>query len=234
MPRTPRGVVGGVVYHVLNRANARLTIFEREEDYEAFERVLQEGCQRIAMRILAWCLMPNHWHLVLWPRGADDMSEFMHWVGVTHTQRWHTAHASVGTGHIYQGRYKSFPVQTDQYYLTLCRYVERNALRAGLVKRAQDWRWGSLWRRVCGSAEQQMLLTAGPTPLPANWVSLVNHPQPDEQLRVIRQCVVRGRPFGQVPWVERTARRLHIESTLRPRGRPRKDAATNQPSGKCT
>ena len=127
-----------MVFHVLNRANARATIFEKPEDYAAFERVLREAVDRVEMRVLAYCLMPNHWHLVLWPRRDGDLSKFMGWLTLTHTQRWHAHHRTVGTGHLYQGRYKSFPVQDDEHFLTVCRYVERNGLRANLAPRADE------------------------------------------------------------------------------------------------
>ncbi len=229
MPRTPRAAVGGMVYHVLNRANARLRIFEGPGDYAAFEQVLDEAHGRVAMRTVAWCILPNHWHLLLWPRDDDDLAEFMHWLTLTHTHRWHSARRSIGTGHIYQGRYKSFPVQSDEHYLAVCRYVERNALRANLAGRAQDWRWGSLWRRTCGNAEEKALLSDGPVDLPSEWLRLVNQPQSDEELAALRRSAARGRPYGQPAWVQRTALGLGLLSTLRPRGRPRR-----QGTGKCT
>lgn len=232
MPRTPRAAVGGMVYHVLNRANARLSIFEKPDDYEAFETVLAQAHRQVPMRTLAWCVLPNHWHLLLWPRRDEDLPEFMHWLTLTHTHRWHSVRQSIGTGHIYQGRYKSFAVQSDEHYLTACRYVERNALRANLAGRAQDWRWGSLWRRVCGDPLQRELLSEGPVDLPADWVRLVNQPQNDQELAALRQSIARGRPYGQAVWVQRTARRLGLLSTLRPRGRPVKKR--RQAKGKCT
>jgi REP element-mobilizing transposase RayT len=131
---------------VLNRANARLPLFQKDGDYAAFEQVLTEARQLYDVPVLAYCLMPNHWHLVLWPRADRDLSRFVGWLTLTHTQRWHAHYHTVGCGHAYQGRFKSFPVQEDDYFLTVCRYVERNALRAGLVPRAEAWRWGSLWR----------------------------------------------------------------------------------------
>src|SRR3954454_23046547 len=148
MSRPPRASEGGLVYHALNRGNVRLLIFEDDEDYAAFERTLGEAVTRYDMRLLAYCLMPNHFHLVVWPRLDGDLTRFMRWLTMTHTQRWHAHRHSAGSGHLYQGRFKSFPVQHDGHLLTVCRYVERNALRAGLVERAQLWRWGSLWRRA--------------------------------------------------------------------------------------
>src|SRR5580700_182214 len=146
MGRPLRAVQGGLVDHTLNRANARLAIFADEGDFAAFERALAEAVTRYDMRLLAYCVMPNHFHLVVWPRGDGDLSHFMQWLTLTHTQRWHAHHHTAGCGHLYQGRFKSFPVQSDEHFLTVCRYVERNALRAGLAAPAESWRWGSLWR----------------------------------------------------------------------------------------
>src|SRR5436189_3540964 len=133
MARNPRIAPGGFVYHVLNRSVARLPLFETDDDYRAFLRVLAEAQTRHPTRLLGYCLMPNHWHLVLWPRADGDLSRFMHWLTMTHTQRWRHHRRLVGLGPLYQGRFKSFPVQTDAHLLVLLRYVERNPLRANLV-----------------------------------------------------------------------------------------------------
>src|SRR5580698_6912385 len=119
MPRPRRAAEGGLVYHALNRANARMTIFESDDDYAAFERVLAQAVAKYDMRLLAYCLMPNHFHLLLWPREDADLSQFMRWLTLTHTQRWHAHHQTVGSGHLYQGRFKSFPVQSDDHYFTV-------------------------------------------------------------------------------------------------------------------
>jgi REP-associated tyrosine transposase len=218
--RPRRLAKGGLIYHVLNRANGRLPIFEKDEDYRAFERVLVEVCDHIRMRLLAYCLMPNHWHLVLWPRVDGDLSTFMRLLTLTHTQRWHAHRRSTGSGHLYQGRFKAFLVQSDPHLLTVCRYVERNALRAKLVKRAENWRWGSLWRHAYGDAKVRALLSDWPIPRPRNWVSRANRLESETELRALRRSVNRGSPFGSSRWVERTVKRLGLESTLRPRGRP--------------
>jgi putative transposase len=208
---------------MLNRGNGRLTIFRKDADYQAFERILAEALEHVAgMRLLAYCLMPNHWHLVVWPRHDGELSDFGHWLTLTHTQRWHAHYHNVGGGHLYQGRFKSFPVQEDEHLLTLLRYVERNALRAGLVKQAEDWQWNSLWRRQTGAAEKQRWLSSWPVPCPRNWLSFVNAAHTEKELERLRQSVHRGQPYGEDVWTERTAKRLNLESTLRPRGRPRK------------
>ena len=218
MPRRPRFSTGGYVFHALNRGVGRSTIFFHDSDYDAFERVLQEAQREIPMRILSYALMPNHWHLVLWPEGDEDLSAFMHWLTLTHTQRWHKAHESVGTGPIYQGRFKSFPVETDDHFFTVCRYVERNPLRANLVTRAESWRWTSLWQ--LHNARCDVSLAAWPAARPSRWIEYVNSVETEAELHALRNSVSRGAPFGNTNWRRETARRLGIESTLRLRGRP--------------
>ena len=209
------------MYHVLNRANARMTIFQGDADYEAFDKVLAQAVERMETRLVAYCLMPNHWHLLLWPRHDGELSEVLRWITVTHTQRWHAHHRTAGTGPVYQGRFKSFPVQTDEHFLTVARYVERNALRARLVTRAEDWQWSSLWRRNHEDATLLAWLSAWPVEQPRDWVARVNRPQTASELEALRVSVQRGRPFGEEAWVKRVARRFGMESSLRPRGRPK-------------
>jgi putative transposase len=224
MPRRARSIVGGYIYHILNRANARSTIFKKQADYEAFERVLAEAHERVPLRILAYTIMPNHWHMVVWPRQGQhgQVSEFFRWLTLTHTQRWHSHYHTAGTGHLYQGRFKSFPVESDEHFLTMARYVERNALRANLVERAQDWRWSSLWRHLSGDKELTKLLSDWPIERPRHWLKHVNQPLTEGELTAIRQCLQRGAPFGDEEWTRKTIKRLGLESTVRPRGRPKK------------
>src|SRR5262245_60182922 len=172
MGRALRAASGDFVYHVLNRANGRMTLFQEGGDYGAFERVLAQACNRVSMRLLAYCVMPNHWHLVLWPRQDGDLSRFMNWLTLTHTQRWHQHRHSVGEGHVYQGRFKSFPVETNEYLLAVCRYVERNPVRAELVKYAEQWRWSSAAHS--GRPQQSVPLSEWPIERPRDWQQVVN------------------------------------------------------------
>jgi putative transposase len=205
---------------VLNRANSRRKIFEGAGDYLAFERILAEVRLRVPMRILAWCLMPNHWHLVLWPTEDGHLSNYMRLVTLTHTQRWHARRRSAGTGHLYQGRFKSFAVQDSAHFLTVCRYVEANALRAGLVRRAEDWRWGSLSSRCKGSAGRLECTEPWPVPRPRDWLEFVNETPPASEMAALRTSAQRGAPLGDVEWVTGMAARLALECSLRKRGRP--------------
>ena len=222
MPRSARVAPGGMVFHVLNRGVGRMRLFEKEQDFEAFERVVEETLQKRAMRICAYCLMPNHWHFVLWPEEDGQLGRFMQRLTITHVRRWQEHRGRVGLGHLYQSRYKSFPVQTDESFYQVVRYVERNAMRAGLVRRAEQWRWSSLWRRLHGTAEEKALLHPWPLPHPRHWSRLVHAPQTEAELEAIRRAVRRGQPYGSTHWVRRTAKRLGLESTLRAPHRPRK------------
>lgn len=222
MPRPTRDAPGGLVYHVLNRANGRHKIFQGAGDYRAFERALAEAQERVPMRILAWCLMPNHWHLLLWPEGDQDLSNYMRLVTLTHTQRWHAFRHSAGTGHLYQGRFKSFVVQNDSHFLAACRYVEANALRANLVPRAETWPWCSLSLESQRASGERPRRHEWPVERPQDWTEYVNEVPNPADLDVLRRSAQRGTPFGEASWTEQMARRLNLQSTLRPRGRPQK------------
>jgi len=204
-----------------------MRIFDKPEDYEAFERILADAVRRVKMRLLSYCVMPNHWHLVVWPREDGDLSAFVGWLTLTHTQRWHAHRHSVGSGHVYQGRFKSFLVESDEYLWTVCRYVERNALRAALCARAEEWRWSSLWRREFGDAECRAVLSKWPLAVPKNWASRVNRADSPSELEALRRCVNRGQPFGSENWVERMTKRFGLDLAFRPRGRPRHEADNN-------
>jgi putative transposase len=204
MGRPKRAADGGLVYHVLNRSNAKMPIFKSEADYEAFERVLEEAVERSETRLLAYCVLRTHWHLVVWPREDGELSRFTGWLTLTHTQRWHAHRHSTGTGHVYQGRFKSFPVQEDEHFYAVCRYVERNALRANLVTRAEDWRWNSLYRWKYGTAKEKSLLSAWPLPRRPAWLDHVNAPQTEAELGAIRRSFSEVVPMvtrcGPIRW----------------------------------
>jgi putative transposase len=223
---------------VLNRGNARSEVFHDADDYAAFVELMVAACERVAMRIVSWCLMPNHFHLVVWPRADGDLARWMQWLMTSHVRRYHRRYGT--SGHVWQGRFKSFPIQrrrpgaperasgvieTADPVWTAVRYVERNPLRANLVRRAENWRWSSL--HVLGSrpgAAKLAVVLTEPTPRPRGWVKLVNQAQSEEELAAMRRSVTRGTPLGGEAWVRRIAAQLGLESTLRPRGRPRKDA----------
>ena len=222
MPRRVRVPTAGIVYHVLNRGVKGMALFSTSGDYGAFEQLLLDAKQRASVKLFAYCLMSTHWHLILSPERHGELSRFMHWLTFTHARRWNAFHQAVGTGAVYQSRFKALPVQADVHYLTVCRYVERNPLRANLVSDATAWRWSSLWRRAhfCDHG----MLDEWPIVRPDDWERHVNAPHNDQELAAIRESVVRCAPIGDSVWREQIAHVLRIEGTLRPRGRPRKVA----------
>ena len=221
MPRRPRLCPKGTCFHVINRAVARLTLFEKQEDYEAFERVLELAHQRVALPIYAYCVMPNHWHFVVRPQTDTQVTEFFRWMTHTHTMRWHAHYHTEGSGHLYQGRFKTFPIEEGEHLLAVLRYVERNALQANLVERVEDWKYGSLWRTLNGNKKEQSVLTAWPILRPRTWRAMVNRPQNERELKAIRKCVKKGSPYGSDRFVTQASVRLKLKHTLRNRGRPK-------------
>jgi putative transposase len=219
MPRTARAAVGGICYHVINRGNARREVFLKEGDYEAFLKAMGHACVEIDMPVLAYCLLPNHFHLVLWPTEDGDLGRWMHWLLNAHVRRYHQHYQT--SGHIWQGRYRAFPIEDDDHLLTVLRYVERNPVRAKLARQAERWPWGSA-RYAAETEGRPAYLSEGPVPRPRQWLQWVNQALTPAELELLRRSVNRGTPYGSPAWCERTARRLGLESTLRPRGRPRK------------
>ena len=217
MPRTARASVGGMWYHALNRGNGRGAVFHKPGDYDAFVDAMIDACTRVPLDLLGYCLMPNHFHLVIRPDRDGDLGRWMQWLLTAHARRYHRHYGT--TGHVWQGRFQAFPVQDDDHLVTVLRYVERNALRAELVSRAEQWKWSSLPRWQHGDS----LLWRGELPVrDKRWLERVNEPLSAADLQRLRHSVSRGRPYGGESWTRETAIRLGLESCLRPRGRPRK------------
>jgi putative transposase len=218
MPRPLRLIFADQCYHILNRANRRAEVFHEAADYSAFIVLMQRAQQRVELPILAACLMPNHVHLVVRPSGHGDIARWTQWLFTTHVRHYHEKYGT--TGRLWQGRYKSFLIQDDHYLFTVLRYVERNAQRAKLVSRAEDWRWGSLNWRTARVAPVE--LWPPPFELPTYWRDLVNQPHTAAEIEAIRTSVNRQRPFGDPDWVARNARESGLAQSLIDVGRPRK------------
>ena len=225
MPRIARTSAGGVCYHIINRGNGRRDVFHNDADYEAFLKALAHACVEIPMPVYGYCLMPNHFHLVVRPTNDGDLSKWMHWLLNTHVRRYHQHYH--GSGHIWQGRFKSFPIAEDNYLLTVLRYIERNPVRANLCKRAEQWLWSSA--RLWSDAARPIYLTVPPVRRPRDWLSWVNSPVTPAELEALRRSVNRGTPFGDETWIEKTAKQLSLQATLRPRGRPKKVEDSSKP-----
>ena len=214
MPRTARASAGGICYHVLNRGNGRMRVYHTDRDYQAFIKMMKQACNRLPMRIPAFCLMPNHFHLVLWPYEDGDLSNWMQWLLTTHVRRYHRMYGT--SGHVWQGRFKAFPIQQDEHLFVVMRYVERNVLSAQLVTSAEDWHWSSM------QATTNTKPGDGPIERPANWSKFVNDEPGTDEINALQNCIQRGAPYGDEHWVNDTASRLDLQSSTRPRGRPRK------------
>lgn len=237
MPRVARHAPGGFICHVLNRAAGRTTLFRHADDYLAFLRVFRHVRDELDMPVLGFCLMPNHWHLVLRPRRDGDLARFMQKLTITHVRRWVEHRQRVGCGSVYQGRYKSFPTQDDHHFLTVMRYVERNPLRAKLVRKAGNWRWSSLGQpatpartasanstRSPGDDHPEwptIPLASWPVARPDDWPEVVNTPQTKSEAEAVARSIRHSRPLGDAGWTARTERRFGL-GPLRPRGRPPK------------
>lgn len=218
MPRTARASVGGLCYHVINRGNGRARVFHSKADYADFLGLMRRASSRVPMRVIAYCLMPNHFHFVVWPHGDGDLSRWMHWLLTTHVRRYHQFRGT--SGRVWQGRFKAFPIQQDRHLLIVMRYVERNPVRANLVGSATDWNWSSLARRKSRAARE--LISEGPLQRPPNWSNMVDTPHTEPEIEALRRCSAKSAPFGADTWVKDTAEQLGLQSSLRGPGRQRR------------
>lgn len=198
MPRRPRIGTAGQIFHVINRGVRKSPLFDTDAQYRAFEELLCEARERTPVKLHTFCLMSNHFHLVATPQKDGQLSEFMRWLTVTHARRRHIQKDTLGTGAVYQGRFRAFRVQNDQHFLRVCRYVERNALRAGLVDRAEKWRWSGLWHHCRNS--NLFVADPWPVPRPPDWVSLIN--VIDSDVEAIRASVRSSTPYGATEWAQ--------------------------------
>ncbi len=219
MPRIGRGVVDGLTYHVISRGNNKQRVFHNDLDYKAFVHLIEEGKRLYPIKIFAYCIMPNHFHMVLMPIKGNDLSKWMHRLLTVHAQRYRQNYGTCG--HIWQGRYKNFAIQEDTHLLTVIRYVEGNPVRAGLVSLARDWEWSSHKETI--GLRKGAVVDELPIELPEAWENYVNAPLAETDLEKIRQSVNRQSPYGASPWQFELCKKLGVESTLRAKGRPRKD-----------
>lgn len=218
MPRIARGLADGFIYHVLNRGNGKQEVFHKNQDYKAFVELMEEAKSRYSIKIFAYCLMPNHFHMMIMPIQAEELSRCMQWLMTSHVRRYHTHYGT--SGHVWQGRFKSFIIQEDGHLLTVLRYVEGNPVRANLVKSAKDWMWSSFRGLIDKSF--RLFLDKFPMELPRDWNLYVDEPLTAKELMELSESINRGSPHGTSMWQMKVSKELGLESTLRPRGRPRK------------
>ena len=227
MGRQTRLVADGLVYHALNRGNNRSAVFAGAGDYQTFLRALCQTKERYPFRLYAYCLMGNHFHLVLQPQDGQSISRILQSLTVAHT--WHFHRRRGGSGHVWQGRFKSPVVAADEHLLTVMRYVESNPLRAGMVSDLAAYPWSSYLVHGLGSGSGLVdeapvwagLAKTAPA-RQAYWRKWLHEPLSAGDLAAVRRSVTSGRPYGGAPWVDATAQRLGINLSSRPPGRHRK------------
>lgn len=206
MPRIARGLADGEIYHIINRGNRRSEVFHKEEDYEKFISLLKEAKKINNIKIYAFTLMPNHFHLVLKPKKAEDLSKFMQWLMTSYVRFYNKTYKT--SGHLWQGRYKSFLVQKNNYLLTLLNYVEQNPQRAKL----KDWKYAS------SQYKDSFLIDKLPIDIPDDWDNFLSVIEKEK----IENSIKRQSPYGEDEWQQNICERHDIVSTIRPRGRPKK------------
>jgi putative transposase len=220
MGRPLRTTLGGYVYHVRCKGLQPKGIFRSDADYIDFLQVLMEASPRFDARLIGFCCLPNGWHMLVIPRRDGDLSKLIAWITITHSARWHLKPRRAASGGLYERRFKSFPVQDDQSVLDMLRFLESH-----VVPHTEDhpWRWCSAALRANADPELQQFtfLSMPPVPIPNDWSRQLRKQMEPELLAAIENCLKRGCPFGKPDWVERIAARMHLESTLRARGRPR-------------
>jgi putative transposase len=219
MPRISRGLADDSIYHVINRGNGGQVVFQKDKDYEVFVNLMKEAKIRYAVKIFAYCLMPNHFHMVVMPHQSGDLSKWMQWLMTSHVRRFHKHYGT--SGHVWQGRYKSFLIQKDRHLLTVLKYVESNPLRSGLVNSANNWLWSSHKESIQRGAH--VLIDEVPVELPKEWSKFVNESISEKELEKLRQSVSRQSPYGDSLWQVHVSKTFGLESTIRPRGRPRRE-----------
>lgn len=223
MPRILRGLGDNQLYHVINRGNERSRVFHKNEDYRSFIQLIAEAAGRCPVKLFAYCLMPNHFHLLASPTHAHDLSAWMQWLMTSHVRRYRSHYG--GSGHVWQGRFKSFIVKEDAHLLTVARYVEGNSVRGGIAASAAAWPWSSHAETI--GVAPRALTSAFPVRLPADWTRYVDTPLSEAELEKMRSSVRRQKPFGDEDWQKRISEIYHLQSTLRPRGRPKKEVILN-------
>jgi putative transposase len=202
MPRLARLVVPGLPHHVTQRGNRRGPTFFGSGDYSLYKSRLAEECAEAGVAVWAWCLMPNHVHLVLVPTVESALARALgrlhrrYTVAINRREGW--------TGHLWQGRFASF-VMDESYLLACARYVELNPVRAGLVRRAADWPWSSA-RAHLGAGHDGMTDAGALLERWSDWQAVLDEGLAEGLRKAIRDRETSGHPLGSAPFLALLAR----------------------------
>jgi len=219
MPRRSLQRTGPLVWHVMNRAIQGLTLFEHPNEYDAFLAILAPAVRDHPIELFAYCVMPNHFHLVVRASSGVKLSDFMQGLTTSHAQQWRVETRTSGRGAVYQGRFLAMPVQADGHFLRVCRYVERNPVRATLVTRAEQWLWSSAWDLAHDRDDRRPALAPWPVARPVDWTALLACATVPSLDLAIRRAMRRGLPYGSTDWQTRALGTTGERRRLR--GRPR-------------
>ncbi|MDH3597367.1 MAG: transposase [Rhodospirillales bacterium] len=204
MARFARVVVPGVPHHVTQRGNRRLETFFNDGDCRAYLDLLAEHCAAAEVAVWAYCLMPNHVHLILVPRDADGLRRAL---GEAHRRYTRRVNFREGwRGHLWQERFHSFAMD-EAHLLAAARYVELNPVRAKLKRRARDWRWSSARAHLAGK-DDALVAVAPLLELVPDWRAFLAGGLEEEALEALRRHTRTGRPLGSPAFLEALEARL--------------------------
>lgn len=183
MPRTARKLADRAYYHIINRGNNKQTIFRTRLDFLVFLALLKEAKRRYPLSLLGFCLMPNHFHLVIYAREAEHVRAFIHWAMTCFAHYYHEKNKT--SGHLWQGRFKSFLIEQEEYLIIALRYVENNPVRAGMVRSSRDWEWSSIKHHCLRSYDE--FIDPPPFTVPNDWPDLVDMPLTLKEFEAIKK-----------------------------------------------
>ncbi|MFN9640213.1 MAG: hypothetical protein ACK56W_09380 [Pirellula sp.] len=219
MGRSPRISEGGFVYAVDCRGLGGKALFRNDDEYESFKGLVQESVEKLEPRLLAYCLLPKRWSAILVPRRDGDLSRWVGWLTSVHSMRRRSVSKGKSVGGLYERRFRSFPIQDNERLLEAIQFVESLGKSKKLTS-GEVYPWSSQHDR-----SQQKLpdwMASPPIAFPTDWVQRSQKPLSEEISDRLENCMERGCPYGDAHWVQRTAVRFKLESTLRRRGRPKK------------
>ena len=197
MPKRILRIPGRIPLHVCNRSAAQIKIFHSAADYVRFETCLKEMLEKFPLRLFAFCIMPNHWHLLIEGDSGQEVTQGLHWLGTTHAIRLRKDTGSIGRGAVYQNRFRAYPIQRNGAFYRVAHYIERNPVDASLCPQPEKWLWSS------ASPEKATNLTLADWPIskPSNWAKTIQNPLDEVVLGQIHSHEILQRPYGDPEWV---------------------------------
>ncbi|MEW6536710.1 MAG: transposase [Candidatus Auribacterota bacterium] len=220
MARIPRIIIPDYPHHIVQRGNNRQAIFEDDQDRQEYLALVQRYKQDTECKVLSYCLMDNHVHLLIIPLKAESLSKFMQKVALKYTQYANDKYKR--SGRLWECRFFSSPVETDTYLLAVCRYIERNAVRAGVVGQPEHYEWGSAKYRVSGKNPEFLDDIFPEYANREEYLEFLKLPPNSGQYEMISRSTSRGYPIGSMRFYEKVMKLTKRDLTKRPVGRPKK------------